>query len=288
MSDKILSKKLSTIKKFAEKKKNIYKNAKPYPHIVIKNFFNKNFLNNVMMEFPNLSEIESSINYDNKNEVKFANNNKKCFKKNTKKIFKYLNSKNFLNFLQHLSSIKEKLLADTHLNGGGLHEIKRGGVLKIHTDFNKHPSKNIDRRINVLIYLNKSWKKNYGGNLELWDKDMKRCVKKIPPLFNTMVIFSTNDFTNHGHPNPLRCPFNVSRKSIATYYFSKGRPKNEISKIKKKNTTNFKNRHGRNNDVFVQKEHIKNFLRNFDLYQNVKNFEKKYLRTGNSQRKRTN
>ena len=83
-----------------------------------------------MMEFPNLSEIESSINYDNKNEVKFANNNKKCFKKNTKKIFKYLNSKNFLNFLQHLSSIKEKLLADTHLNGGGLHEIKRGGVLK--------------------------------------------------------------------------------------------------------------------------------------------------------------
>ena len=65
------------------------------------------------MEFPNLSEIESSINYDNKNEVKFANNNKKCFKKNTKKIFKYLNSKNFLNFLQNLSSIKEKLLADT-------------------------------------------------------------------------------------------------------------------------------------------------------------------------------
>ena len=95
------------------------------------------------MEFPNLSEIESSINYDNKNEVKFANNNKKCFKKNTKKIFKYLNSKNFLNFLQHLSSIKEKLLADTHLNGGGLHEIKRGGVLKIHTDFNKHPSKTL-------------------------------------------------------------------------------------------------------------------------------------------------
>ena len=68
----------------------------------------------------------------------------------------------------------------------------------------------------------------------------------------------------------------------------KGRPKNEVSKIKKKNTTNFKNRHGRNNDVFVKKEHIKNFLRNFDLYQNVKNFEKKYLRTGNSQRKRTN
>ena len=73
----------------------------------------------------------------------------------------------------------------------------------------------------MLIYLNKGWKKNYGGNLELWDKDMKRCVKKVPPLFNTMVIFSTNDFTNHGHPNPLRSPLGVSRKSIATYYFQK-------------------------------------------------------------------
>lgn len=288
MSDKILTKSLSSIKKFVLKNKNIYKNAKPYPHIVIKNFFTKNFLNKVVKEFPNLSEIESSINYHNKNEVKFANNNKKCFKKNTKKMFKYLNSKNFLNFLQDLSSIKEKLLADTHLNGGGLHEIKRGGVLKIHTDFNKHPFKNLDRRINVLIYLNKNWKNSYGGNLELWNKNMSKCVKKIPPKFNTMVIFSTNDFTNHGHPNPLNCPKKISRKSIATYYFSKGRPPNEITKKIMKNTTMFKERRGKTNDVYVKKELLKNFLRGFKIYQNLKKFEKNFIRTGKSKKKRLN
>ena len=174
------------------------------------------------------------------------------------------------------------------MNGGGLHEIKRGGVLKIHTDFNKHPYKNIDRRINVLIYLNKQWKKNYGGNLELWNKSMKKCEKKIAPNFNTMVIFSTNDFTNHGHPNPLKCPETISRKSIATYYFSKGRPLKEILKVRKKNTTNFKNRYGDKNDVFIKKEYLKNFFRKFNFYHDLKNLEKKYLRTGNSKIKRKN
>ena len=288
MSKKILSKNFYDLESYIRKKKYIYQSGKPYPHIVIKNYFDKNFLSKVLDEFPNLSKISSSKNYNNKNEIKFSNNKKKNFKKNTKILFKFLNSKLFLNFVQKLASINEKLLPDFELNGGGLHEIKRGGVLKIHTDFNKHPYKNIDRRINVLIYLNKQWKKNYGGNLELWNKSMKKCVKKIAPNFNTMVIFSTNDFTNHGHPNPLKCPETISRKSIATYYFSKGRPLKEILKVRKKNTTNFKNRYGDKNDVFIKKEYLKNFFRKFNFYHDLKNLEKKYLRTGNSKIKRKN
>jgi hypothetical protein len=190
--------------------------------------------------------------------------------------------------MQVLTSIDEKLLPDNSLSGGGLHEIKKGGVLKVHTDFNKHPFKKLDRRLNVLIYLNKNWKKSYGGHLELWDKNMNKCMKKILPTFNTMVIFSTNDFTNHGHPNLLRCPKNISRKSIATYYFSKGRPKEEIFKTYKKNRTEFKNRVGISDDVLIKKEYIKNIFRDLSIYQSIKNFEKKYFRTGNSKRRRKN
>jgi Rps23 Pro-64 3,4-dihydroxylase Tpa1-like proline 4-hydroxylase len=288
MKKKILSKSFYNLNLYAFKNKIKYINSKPYPHIVIKNFFNSNFLNEVLNEFPNLQKIKSSSNYNNQNEIKFANNNKRNFKKNTKLIFKYLNSKEFLNFIQILSSIEEKLLPDTYLSGGGLHEIKKGGILKIHTDFNKHPFKNLDRRINVLIYLNKNWKKKYGGDLELWNKNMKKCVAKVSPIFNTMVIFSTNDFTNHGHPNPLKCLNNMSRKSIATYYFSKGRPNQEVTKISKKNTTKFKNREGKSNDVLVKNEYVKDLLRNLTIYQNIKKFEKKYLRTGKSKKKRKN
>ena len=231
MRTKIISERFKKLNNFAIDKKQTYLKSKPYPHLVVKNFFDKKFLSNVLKEFPNLSKINSSNNYNNKNEIKFANNKRENFKKNTKILFDYLNSKDFLDFLQKVTSIKEKILPDPHLSGGGLHEIKRGGVLKIHTDFSKHPFKNLDRRINVLIYLNKNWKKNYGGNLELWNKSMDKCIKKIAPNFNTMVIFSTNDFTNHGHPNPLKCPKNMSRKSVATYYFSRGRPSNEIAKV---------------------------------------------------------
>mgnify|MGYP006115113811 FL=1 len=288
MNKKITSKTQKDLINLANRNKIKYKNSEPYPHIVLKNFFNKDFLNEVLKEFPDLSKKKSSINYANKNEVKFANNKKKTFKKNTKLFFEYLNSPNFLKFIKKISSIKEKILADQTLNGGGLHEIKRGGVLKVHTDFNKHPTKNLDRRINALIYLNKNWKKNYGGQLELWNKDMKKCVKKIMPIFNTMVIFSTNDFTNHGHPNHLKCPKTISRKSIATYYFSKGRPKNEITKIYKKNRTEFKNRMGIKDDVLVRNEYFKNILRNTNIYQKIKGLEKKYIRTGNSKIKRKN
>lgn len=288
MIKKIATKSQKELLLFSKKNKLKYLNSKPYPHIIIKNFFDKSFLEKVLKEFPDLSKIKTSINYDNKNEVKFANNNKKIFKKNTKLLFQFLNSYQFINFMQTLTSIKEKLLPDNSLSGGGLHEIKKGGVLKVHTDFNKHPFKQLDRRINVLIYLNKDWKNSYSGHLELWNKKMNKCVKKILPTFNTMVIFSTNDFTNHGHPNHLRCPKNTSRKSIATYYFSKGRPKKEILKIYKKNRTEFKNRAGISDDVLIKKEYIKNIIRNLSIYQSIKNFEKKYFRTGNSKRRRKN
>ena len=103
-------------------------------------------------------------------------------------------------------------------------------------------------------------------------------MKKILPSFNTMVIFSTTDFSNHGHPDPLNCPSEISRRSLALYYFSSGRPQNEIINKDKKNRTYFKNREGINNDADEKKENFKDFLRSFKFYKFMKSFEKKYIR----------
>ena len=255
-----------------------YQIAIPFPNIVIDNFFNENFLESVSKEFPDLSVINYSQKYENKDEVKFANNDYRKFPTNIKKLIDFMNSKSFLNFLQNITSIKEKLIADPELNGGGLHEIKSGGYLKIHTDFNKHPNNDLDRRINILIYLNKNWKLDYGGDLQLWDKDMLKCQKKILPIFNRIVIFSTNDYSNHGHPDPIVCPNYVSRRSIALYYFSKGRPVSDLNFDNIKNKTYFKNRYGYNNETSFKKENVKNFFRKLKIFQFLKNLEKKYLR----------
>ena len=275
---KILSKKSQNLNDLALSLKDQYSFADPFPHIQIDNFFSNEYLDSILNEFPDLSNLKKSENYKNQNEIKFANNDFENFPDKIKNFFNFLNSETFLNFLQILTSINEKLIADKELNGGGLHEIKTGGLLKVHTDFNKHPTNNFDRRVNVLIYLNKNWKKEYKGCLELWDKEMKECKQKILPNFNKIVIFSTTDFSNHGHPDPIDCPNDISRKSIALYYFSEGRPKEEILDEDQKNRTYFKNRLGFKNEIEEKKDYIKNFLRKFSFYKRMKNFEKKYLR----------
>ena len=273
----ILSNKYENLEELSKKNESYYRENTPFPHIVFENFFEKEFLKKVLDEFPDLSNISKSEKYNSKNEVKLSYNKYENFSFNTKILIDFLNSKKFLNFLKDLTSINEQLIADPELSGGGLHQIKRGGVLKIHTDFNKHPKLNLDRRLNLLLYLNENWQESYGGQLEFWDKNMKNAVKKISPNFNKVVIFSTNDFSNHGHPEPLSCPENTSRKSIALYYFSNGRPDNEINKDFLKNTTRFKNREGYN-EVLQKNEKFKNYLRGFKIYQFLKNIEKKYLR----------
>jgi Rps23 Pro-64 3,4-dihydroxylase Tpa1-like proline 4-hydroxylase len=279
MFDKnIVSEKYRDFNLILEEKKNDYLNANPFPSIILDDFFNDTFLNKVLEEFPDLSKEDSSQNYKNKNEVKYTNNVYKNFPDTIKQLFDFMNSNFFLEFLQKITSIEEKLISDKDLNGGGLHEIKTGGKLKVHTDFSRHPTLDLDRRINILIYLNKNWDKNYGGDLEFWNQDMSLCKKKISPNFNKLVIFSTNDFSNHGHPDPINCPDNLSRKSIALYYFSKGRPISDLNNKNFKNKTYFKSRDGFVNETYNQNEKIKNYLRKFKFYKYLKELEKKYLR----------
>ena len=77
MSKKITDKSQKDVINLANKNQIKYKNSEPYPHIIFKNFFNKEFLNEVLKEFPDLGKSKFSMKYANKNEVKFANNDKK-------------------------------------------------------------------------------------------------------------------------------------------------------------------------------------------------------------------
>lgn len=239
-----------------------YLNAYPFPNITFKNFFNPSILTKILEEFPDLSKT-NSISYNDEKEKKFASIGEILFGEETKKFMHFLNSQPFLEFLQHLTGIDETLFGDPYFSGGGLHELKRGGLLKIHADFNKHPSAKLDRRINVLVYLNKNWKEEYGGHFELWDKSMTKCMKKILPEFNTMAIFTTTDFSYHGNPDPVNCPPEMSRKSLALYYFTYGRPEEEINLNLGEHSTLFKKRAGNINDSEAFKSNTKSLIKDF-------------------------
>jgi hypothetical protein len=207
---------------------NKYLENKPFSHIVFDNFFKNEFLDNILADFPkDLKNI--GIKYDNAKEKKSASISAETMSIKTNHLISYLNSYEFINFLNNLTGIKEKLIPDPYLWGAGYHELKDEGFLNVHADFNLHPELKLNRRINLLIYLNKDWQENYGGSLELWNREMKNCIKKITPIFNRVVIFNTNDFSYHGNPEKIKHPKKISRKSIALYYYSNGRPKTEIN-----------------------------------------------------------
>src|SRR5690606_29689369 len=139
-----------------------YNNGHPFPNIYFRNFFNPDMLDQVLAEFPDLSKRDV-FHFDNPKEKKLGGKGEEPFGPETKQFMHYLNSQPFLEFLQTLTGIEEVLMGDPYFVGGGLHEIKRGGLLKIHADFNKHPTIRTDRRINALVYLNKDWQEEYGG-----------------------------------------------------------------------------------------------------------------------------
>jgi hypothetical protein len=123
-------------------------------------------------------------------------------------------------FLGELTGI-EGLFVDRSLDGGGLHRSTTGGFLNVHADFTVHPHhSDWRRRVNLLLYLNEDWQPEFGGELELWSKDVKECEVSISPLGNRCVIFTTDVDSFHGHPEPMRCPTGVSRQSLALYYFT--------------------------------------------------------------------
>ena len=196
-----------------------YDQAQPFPHVVIDDFLPPENLELVVEELS--AGVEHTERYDNAEERKLATDDESRLPPTARHLLTQFNSAPFLEFLERVTGI-EGLIPDPHFVGGGFHEIKRGGFLKVHADFNRHRRLGLDRRLNVLLYLNRDWQEEYGGHLELWSRDMKTCEQRILPIFNRCVIFSTTDFAYHGHPEPLTCPEDRSRRSLALYYYTAG------------------------------------------------------------------
>jgi Rps23 Pro-64 3,4-dihydroxylase Tpa1-like proline 4-hydroxylase len=197
----------------------IYTANVPFQHIVIDNFLPDALIEKILALFPD-STTNKEVNYEKgyKGLHKRQINPNECdaFLRN---VFAFFNSAPMLQLFENLTSI-DGLIPDPYFTGGGLHETKTGGLLGVHADFRINRKLHVERRINAIIYLNKDWQSSYGGNLELWDKEMTRCIKQVEPIFNRCVVFNTDHDSNHGHPEPLNTPESVSRKSMALYYYT--------------------------------------------------------------------
>jgi len=194
-----------------------YQSAPPFPHIVMDDFLDAQVLRDLVSEFPS----RDGRDYFDRPQERF----KYQFDPNSvssglvRNLLAELNSEPFLAFLSEMTGITH-LIPDPYFTGGGLHETLAGGHLSIHADFNAHVAMKVERRLNLLIYLNDDWEESYGGQLELWDKKMRKAAVSILPVMARAVVFNTTLQSFHGQPEPLSCPPDRSRRSIATYYYT--------------------------------------------------------------------
>ena len=218
-----------------------YQNAKPCPHIYFDDFLPEGVAQKVFEEFPNPDDKIWTRNYSDEHQYKMACEDPTKFPPSIRETLEQLNSSEFIDFLEKLTGI-EGLIPDPHYRGGGLHQIIPGGFLKVHVDFNWHKRLKLERRLNLLLYLNKNWKDEYGGHFELWNKEMTQAEVKILPKFNRIALFSTSEDSFHGHPDPITCPDGMTRKSLALYYYTS--PAQEKDAMAMPHSTIFKSRPG--------------------------------------------
>lgn len=213
-----------------------YRSARPFPHIVIDNFIDADILHRILREWP---PTEDRPYFNRAQErLKYQWDRAEIGSTYIRSFLAEMNSPGVIRFIEEMTGIK-KLVPDPYFFGGGLHETKAGGHLSVHADFNVHSELALIRRINLLVYLNDDWDDEFGGHLELWDTGMTRCVHKISPKFARAVIFNTDSDAFHGQPEPLRCPPDRSRRSLALYYYTAAE---EGIKTVRKRTTQFKPR----------------------------------------------
>lgn len=203
----------------------------PFKHIILDNFFPEELADICLSKFPELEHPSWEYANDKDIEVKYRTTWKSEFDipEGIVDAIRILNSSIVLKAIGERVSIP-KLVPDVYFTGGGLNATMPGGLLDVHVDGNYHDATGLNRRMNVLVYLNKGWQPEYGGEFGVYDSQGKVCLKKIAPLFNRLIIFDTHDFSYHGLPDPISFPAGTSRKSIILYYYTlEPRPDHQIA-----------------------------------------------------------
>ncbi len=200
-----------------------FQHRKPFDHIVLDDFFDPKVASSLSEEFP---EFQSPVwhEYRNAIEIKKTCNDYNEFTPLTYALFAYLNSPGFLTCLETFTGISP-LFPDPGLNGGGWHIHARGGKLNQHLDYNIHPKLGLQRKLNLIVYMNAQWQDTWGGELGFWSAKAKKktpedLIEVIVPKFNRAVLFDTTQNSWHGLVGPVNGPEGQCRKSIAIYYLT--------------------------------------------------------------------
>jgi 2OG-Fe(II) oxygenase superfamily len=203
-----------------------FRAATPFPFVKIDGFIDLDFAREVAAAYPTFERATaqgksfSAVNERRKIQITDAS----FFPPPVARLNEALASEEFLSTLSYVTGIPN-LLADAELVGGGIHMTGPGGRLDVHVDFNYMEERALHRRVNLLVYLNPVWREEWGGHIQLWDKDVKECEQAFVPELARCVIFETSETSFHG-VTPITPAAPYPRISFATYYYTREAPEN--------------------------------------------------------------
>ena len=210
---------LDRLPDLAKQNRSAYDQALPFKHVVFDGILPDGALEDVLHEFEASRRSDwMSLDEEGVSDKKSIAATHQLMGPSTDQLFALFRSPQFIEAMEELTGIKG-LLADPHMLGGGWHETSPGGRLELHTDFSWNPRVRLYRRLNILLYLNRDWKEEYNGHLELWDAGFQRQAR-ILPTWNRFVVCNVTGQTVHGFPEPIRCPNGMTRKTIAFWLYT--------------------------------------------------------------------
>ncbi len=192
-----------------------FKDARPFPHVVIDGFLDEDLATQLLAEFPSIDAMPKSRDYvfSNKRELSSVEQQGPAGARYAELML----GDEFRTFVTDLLET-DGLFVDPMFYGGGFHQGGDGSFLDMHTDFNLHPEHHDwFRMLNVLLYLNQDWDPAWGGDL-LIKASPEQEPTAVAPLFNRAVIMETSDRTYHGYTR-MSLPPGISRKSVASYVY---------------------------------------------------------------------
>jgi hypothetical protein len=217
----------------------LYLRRSPYPFTYFDGLFNQALIDEVNREIDDSNFKKDGRSIDGI-EVKVRSNfeDNESLPPQTKKIFDVLNGGKFLNLVSRLTGI-DGLISDPYYDGGGINIIENNGTLAVHVDGTNQHRMKVCRRLNAILFVNEHWDESWNGYHEQWtfnnkelspfdDKQSWRCVRKILPKKNRLLLFTTNDHSWHGHAGVLNVPPEVQRRSLITYYYTATRPDSDV------------------------------------------------------------
>ncbi len=196
--------------------KHQFDTALPCKHIVLDQFLLPETADLLHAHFPSMDSLKvrrKSLNENKAEDYKFDE-----WHPVFNQLRNTIRSEEFQVWIREVTGIPGLITPDNPL-GSGVHQGANGSFVDVHIDVNYDPATQLWRRVNLLIYLNRHWKEEYGGHLEIWDKFMRKAEKVVAPNHNRAILFLTDENSPHGY-KAIAVPEGETRKSFYAYFFT--------------------------------------------------------------------